>query len=91
MLFRVRDRVSGREYTTAGFLDAPGGNKVRAVELGSGDSVKVEINKLDLDIVGEYKSITNCLEEKVILFDLAKSRFDYPNSDLEQEQGFNWV
>lgn len=93
MIFSVREigSKSGIIYKTSGFMDRLGGKYVKVVDTKTGHNRLVHLDKIEIKLRGKYKPLVNCLNDKHILFDYAFSRFDFPNSDVELEQGYNWV
>ena len=93
MIFNVMEigDKSGVTYKTSGFMDRLGGRYVKVVDTKTGHTRLVHIDKVAIKLNGKYKPLVDCINGKHIIFDYAFSRFDFPNSDVERAQGYNWV
>lgn len=89
-MFIMRDMVSGKEYKTSGYLEMQYG-RLKAIERDTGDYAELSLDGLEVDIEGEYKPLSVCLDNRVLLYDGLHSRIGYPNSDVEFKQGYNWL
>lgn len=69
------------------------GNKPIFLRVLSEQWLAVDINIEDLELRlsrGVYKPITECLEDKTLLFNARRDNIDFPHSEVELEQGYNW-
>lgn len=69
------------------------GNKPIFLRVLSEQWIAVDLNIEDLELRlsrGVYKPITECLEDKTLLFNARRDNIDFPHSEVELEQGYNW-
>lgn len=89
-IITVRHLNNKKECRTYGYLDVES-HRLRAIESDTGNPVRLSLDSVEVSINGEYTPLSVCLDTHVLLFDLLRTRIGYPNSDVELEQGYNWV